>query len=87
MGEDTLIGGSGVDRFVLSSNSGSDTVLNFEVGIDKFVLTGGLSFDALRLNSTQNGTVLQVAATGEVLADVFGASGAIISSDFASLFR
>jgi hypothetical protein len=32
-----------------------------------------LSFDALRINSTANGTLLQFAATGEVLAQVFGA--------------
>jgi uncharacterized repeat protein (TIGR01451 family) len=86
-GEDTLIGGLGADLFVLSSNSGSDTVLNFEVGTDKFALTGGLSFDALRLNSTQNGFVLQVAATGEVLANVFGPSGQITALDFLSISR
>jgi hypothetical protein len=32
--------------FVLSANSGMDTVLNFSVGTDKFVLAGGLSFEA-----------------------------------------
>ncbi|MCU0546964.1 MAG: DUF4347 domain-containing protein [Oscillatoriaceae cyanobacterium Prado104] len=90
-GEDTLIGGTGGDLFVLGSSSGSDTVLNFEVGTDKFVLTGGLSFEALRLTSTFNGTVqqtvLQVAATGEVLADVFGANNVISAIDFVSISR
>jgi len=56
-----LIGGAGSDRFVLNSNNGVDTVLNFEVGIDKFVLAGGLTFDSLKINSTANGYVLQVA--------------------------
>jgi hypothetical protein len=47
-------------------------VLNFSVGTDLFVLAEGLSFEALRINSTANGTLLQFAATGEVLAEVFG---------------
>ena len=47
-------------------------MLNFSVGTDKFVLAEGLSFEALRINSTANGTLLQFAATGEVLAQVFG---------------
>ncbi len=86
-GQDTLIGGLGSDRFVLNSNSGVDTVLNFEVGTDKFVLGGGLGFDALRINSTTNGYVLQVAATGETLANIFGANNPITALDFVTLSR
>jgi hypothetical protein len=37
-----------------------------------FVLAEGLSFEALRINSTANGTLLQFAAPGEVFAQVFG---------------
>jgi len=84
-GDDTLIGGIGGDRFVLNANSGIDTVLNFSVETDKFVLAEGLSFDALRINSTANGTLLQLAATGEVLAEVFGANNTITALDFLSL--
>ncbi len=73
---------------MLNSNSGIDTVLNFEVGTDKFVLAAGLSFDALQINSREaNGYVLQVAATGEILANVFGANNAITALDFVSLAR
>ncbi|MEG5173562.1 calcium-binding protein, partial [Microcoleus sp. B3-D7] len=86
-GDDTLIGGVGNDHFVLSANSGIDTVLNFSVGTDKFVLAGGLSFEALQINSTAKGTLLQVAATGEVLAQVFGADNTITSLDFLILAR
>ena len=39
-------------------------MLNFSVGTDKFGLAEGLSFEALRINSTANGTLLQFAATG-----------------------
>ena len=85
--DDTLIGGMGGDRFALSANSGIDTVLNFSVGTDKFVLAEGLSFEALRINSTANGTLLQFAATGEVLAQVFLANNAITSLDFVAVGR
>jgi len=50
-GDDTLIGGIGSDRFVLSANSGIDTVLNFFVETDKFVLADGLSFDSLQITA------------------------------------
>ncbi|MEG5125202.1 calcium-binding protein, partial [Microcoleus sp. ARI1-B5] len=63
-------------------NSGIDTILNFEVGTDKFALAGGLSFDSLQINSTANGTVLQRASTGLVLANVLGANNAITARDF-----
>jgi uncharacterized repeat protein (TIGR01451 family) len=86
-GDNTLIGGAGSDRFVLGSHGGIDTVMDFEVGLDKFVLTGGLSFDSLQINSTANGYILQVAATGEVLANVFGANNAITGLDFVTLFK
>ena len=72
---------------MLSANSGIDTVLNFSVGTDLFVLAEGLSFEALRINSTANGTLLQFAATGAVLAQVFGANNTITALDFLSLAR
>ncbi len=62
-------------------------MLNFSVGTDKFVLAEGLSFETLRINSTANGTLLQFAATGEVLAQVFGANNAITSLDFVAVAR
>jgi len=52
-----------------------------------FVLAEGLSFEALRINSTANGTLLQFAASGEVLAQVFGANNAITSLDFVAVAR
>jgi hypothetical protein len=47
-------------------------VLNFSVGTDLFVLAEGLSFEIWRIDSTANGTLLQFAATGDVLVQVFG---------------
>ena len=82
LGDDSLFGGIGSDRFVLGAGGGTDTVINFEVGQDKFVLTGGLNFQQLLLSQTAGGTLLQVAATGEVLAKVVGVNGAIGAGDF-----
>ncbi|MEG5239472.1 hypothetical protein QUB43_03315, partial [Microcoleus sp. A6-D4] len=88
-GEDTLIGGLGSDQFVLGADGGIDTVINFEVGVDKFVLTGGVSFQQLQFSATPDGTLLRVAGSGQVLANLVGVNGAIGSLDFLSsnLFR
>jgi len=37
-----------------------------------FFLPEGLSFEVLQINSTANGTLMQFAATGEVLAQLLG---------------
>ena len=52
-----------------------------------FVLAEGLSFEALQINSTANGTLRQFAATREVLGQVFGANNAITSLDFVAVAR
>ncbi|MEG5001925.1 calcium-binding protein, partial [Microcoleus sp. B4-D4] len=83
-GDDTLIGGIGSDRFVLSADGGTDTVINFEVGVDKFVLTGGVSFQQLQFSATPDGTLLRIAGTDRVLGNFIGVNGAIGSSDFLS---
>ena len=62
-------------------------MLNFSVGTDLFALAEGLSFEALRINSTANGTLRQFAATGEVFVQVFGANNAITSLDFVAVAR
>ncbi|MBD2161963.1 hypothetical protein H6F46_14800 [Limnothrix sp. FACHB-1083] len=61
-GEDTLIGGTGSDRFVIGE--GTETILDFEDGIDRLVLPTGLSFGSLSLTvsdgflNLSNGTTL-----------------------------
>ncbi|MEG4526915.1 hypothetical protein QUB61_29870, partial [Microcoleus sp. C2D2] len=84
LGEDTLIGGIGSDRFGLRADGGTDTVINFEVGVDKFVLSDGHSFQQLQFTATPNGTLLRLAGTDRVLANLVGVNGAIGSSDFLS---
>jgi Ca2+-binding RTX toxin-like protein len=81
-GDDFLTGGAGSDRFLLNLDIGSDTILDFEVGIDKFALGSGLSFEQLEISQTTAGTLLKVASTGQFLATVTVLSSSITASDF-----
>ncbi|MEP6487929.1 DUF4347 domain-containing protein [Microcoleus vaginatus GB2-A3] len=81
-GNDFMIGGSGIDRFLLSPSTGSDTVVDFEVGIDKFAIDNGLTFQQLEISQTAGGTLLKVASTNQVLATVTGLNSSITESDF-----
>jgi len=76
LGVDTLTGGAGNDLFILrrddagSNFTNVDTIADFTPG-DRIGFTGGVSLANLNLqpfsNSGQNGTLIQVASTGEVL--------------------
>ncbi len=61
-GEDTLIGGAGRDRFVI--REGTETILDFEDGIDRLVLPVEIGFESLKLSvsdgflNLSNGTTL-----------------------------
>ncbi|RFP56092.1 MAG: hypothetical protein BJG00_014340 [Limnothrix sp. CACIAM 69d] len=61
-GDDTLIGGAGSDRFVIGE--GTETILDFEDGIDRLVLPTGITFESLSLAvsdgflNLSNGTTL-----------------------------
>ena len=46
-GDDTYTGGLGTDTFVLAANSGVDQVTDLQNAIDRFCLTGGLTFNQL----------------------------------------
>jgi ELWxxDGT repeat protein len=84
LGDDTLIGGSGSDRFVLGSGDGSDTILDYEPGIDAFLLEPGLAIEQLQFVVGADST--QIVANGEVLATVNGGAIAQLSSaNFAPL--
>ncbi|MEL6468607.1 MAG: pre-peptidase C-terminal domain-containing protein [Cyanobacteria bacterium J06623_4] len=73
-GNDILVGdnfsnGSGSDLFVFGNDDGTDTILDFEVGIDRIGLVDGeLMFEDLTLTQDGANTLLGVAESGEVLA-------------------
>ncbi|MEP6524884.1 DUF4347 domain-containing protein, partial [Microcoleus vaginatus DQ-U2] len=70
LGDDTLVGDVGSDRFLLSTNSGIDSVADFEVGQDLLVLGNGLSFSQLAIVEDSGATLIRFAQTGEILASL-----------------
>ena len=85
-GDDILIGGSGQDRFVLAPLAGIDTIVDFQDSEDIFVLTGGLTFAQLKIIAGNNGPLITVTKTGEVLAVVEGIAVSTLSTrDFITI--
>ena len=80
LGIDTLTGGMGADKFLLSTNSGTDTITDFEVGKDLLVLGNGLTFSQLTIVQDSGTTLIQFAQTGEILASLSGVSASSISA-------
>jgi len=80
VGNDIIIGGSGQDRFVLAPFAGVDTIVDFKDSEDIFVLSGGFTFAQLKIISGNNGALITVTKTGEVLAFVEG----IVTTDLSS---
>ncbi|MEG4012815.1 MULTISPECIES: FG-GAP-like repeat-containing protein, partial [unclassified Microcoleus] len=80
LGSDTLTGGMGVDKFLLSANSGTDTIADFELGQDLLVLGSGLDFSQLAISQDSGSTLIRLAQTGEILASLSGVSASSISA-------
>lgn len=88
MGFDTLFGGSGRDIFVLTRDTETDVFKDFVKGEDLIGLSGGLTFNDLRivLDGRNNiGTIFHV--TGETLAILENFNSVLDSSDFTSDLR
>jgi Ca2+-binding RTX toxin-like protein len=73
LGSDSLVGGGGSDRFILSAGSGADTIVDFAVDADLFVLSG-LTFDQLSIVQNNGSAAISIANSGELLATVNGVS-------------
>ena len=67
-GDDILFGGKGRDKFILRSPQGTDVIGDFKNGEDLFLLTGGLTYDQIRVFETNNGMAIALASSGEILA-------------------
>ena len=78
-GDDEVSGGSGSDRFILFSDDGSDTILDFQLGQDLIALGGGLTFEQLTI--TQSGTSTIISLDDQQLATLNGVQG-LDSDDF-----
>ena len=80
LGSDSLTGGNGNDNFLLSTNSGIDTITDFEDGKDLLVLSGGLTFSQLSITPENSATFIRFSATGEILASLNGVSASMINA-------
>ncbi|XZN92083.1 MAG: SBBP repeat-containing protein [Microcoleus sp.] len=86
LGNDTLTGGNGNDKFLLSTNSGIDTITDFEVGKDLLVLGNGLTFSQLSITQENSATFIRLSATGEILASLNGVTASAIGvANFGSI--
>jgi len=87
-GADTLTGGTGGDLFVLAPGDGgsslakADVITDFEDGVDRIGLAGGLQFSSLSISASgTGGSAISVATTGEVLAFVEGVAPGLLDTD------
>ncbi|MGE5658629.1 MAG: DUF4347 domain-containing protein [Actinomycetota bacterium] len=86
LGDDTLVGGAGNDVFILAPIAGTDTILDFQKGLDSIRLTGGLTFDQLSISGSSNASIIRVASTGQILATLSGISvNTLTAQDFTFL--
>jgi hypothetical protein len=86
-GDDTLVGDmffpdTGADLFIFGNGDGTDTIIDFTPGVDQIGLVEGeLVFEDLTIVQDSSNTLLEVTATGEVLAVLNGVDAADISAD------
>jgi hypothetical protein len=85
-GNDSLFGGAGSDRFLLVSNLETDTIADFESGVDALALFGSLTFGQLDITQSNDDTLISVTGTGEVLATLTGVQANVLTAaDFTTL--
>ncbi|NES24417.1 MAG: hypothetical protein F6K41_37295 [Symploca sp. SIO3E6] len=83
IGDDSLFGGAGADQFLLTPGQGTDIIYDFEDGIDKFLLGGGLDFNQLDITPGIITTSISIKSSGEQLASLIGVSSSDITmADF-----
>ncbi|NEP19626.1 MAG: calcium-binding protein [Leptolyngbya sp. SIO4C1] len=79
---DNFSGGSGSDLFVFGNGDGTDTILDFEVGIDLIGLVEGeLTFTDLTITQDGSNALLGVASSGETLAVLNGVQASSLTEN------
>jgi predicted extracellular nuclease len=89
-GNDTLTGGRGSDRFVLAVGTGTDKITDFTDCQDRIGLSGGLSFEQLKIaqgiGANSADTLISVTSNDEVLAILTGVNAInITAADFVAV--
>lgn len=70
-GRDSLVGGSGADRFVFERGDGSDTITDFQIGIDMIKIGSGASrFAQLDISRDGADTIVEFSNVSITLEDV-----------------
>ena len=86
MGNDTLVGGAGRDRFSLKVGSGIDTILDFTNFEDRMILINFV-FEELLISPGTNGTLIRTRGNNETLAFLAGVAPNLINrEDFSTLY-
>ncbi len=82
LGNDILVGddfsgGTGSDTFVLAAGEGTDTIQDFQVGVDLLELVEGLSFGQLAIAQEESNTLIRF--NDETLALLTGVNASTLS--------
>jgi Domain of unknown function (DUF4347)/FG-GAP-like repeat/RTX calcium-binding nonapeptide repeat (4 copies)/Calx-beta domain len=86
LGNDSLTAGKGIDRFLLSNDSGIDTITDFEDGKDLLILGNKVTFSQLAITETNGLTQISFPSTGQVFASLVGVPASQINAaDFSLL--
>ncbi|MGB7890796.1 MAG: DUF4347 domain-containing protein [Microcoleus sp.] len=80
-GNDQLYGNAGIDTFVLAAGMGLDSIYNFQDGVDRIRLDGGLTFGALQIAQSGTYTLIKIASTGVTLASLVNTNSALVGVD------
>ncbi|MGJ5628374.1 calcium-binding protein [Nostoc sp. CALU 1950] len=76
LGNDILIGGSASDTFIFAALDGTDTITDFNDGLDYIGLSGGLTFSALSFS----GSNIIITSSNEILATLTGINTTTLTS-------
>ncbi|MBD2680530.1 MULTISPECIES: choice-of-anchor D domain-containing protein [Nostoc] len=85
-GNDVLTGDYGSDTFVLASGEGTDSIVDFNVGIDKIALSGGLQFGQLLIQQQGTQAFILDSSDNQVLAKLDNASASILLAQSSTTF-
>jgi VCBS repeat-containing protein len=79
-GIDWLFGDEGADQFVLRLGSGTNTIVDFQVGEDSLGLAESLTFSQLMIEQREDNTLIFATNSGELLATLMGVPASQISA-------